>query len=180
MESIVKNTDRFVKFAMRRRVCDVLCNYADTIDGFGQFIERVPPDVRVTKIKMGDYIKKIEETLDGNISPDAMFAIDDALNNILGDEISGYTPIADTKNKIIFTVRNGKAEYYQVHNDELFSAIAEMTPQQLDRFFKVSQAIMKPMKMLITSLNPVFATSNPIRDFDTAYKNSVINGRLPE
>ncbi len=175
LESIVKNTDRFVKFAMRRRVCDVLCNYADTVDGFGQFIERVPPDVRVTKIKMGDYIKKIEETLDGNISPDAMFAIDDALNNILGDEISGYTPIADAKNKIIFTVRNGKAEYYQVHNDELFSAIAEMTPQQLGRFFKVSQAIMKPMKMLITSLNPVFATSNPIRDFDTAYKNSVIN-----
>lgn len=43
LESIVRNTDKIVKAALRNQTAVVLADYADTVDGIGQFIERVRP-----------------------------------------------------------------------------------------------------------------------------------------
>ena len=177
LESIVQNTDRFVKFAMRNRVMQTLADYADTVDGFGQFMERVPPDMVPKTIQVGDYKKKIQEALEnsGKLSGEGIFEVTNALDEILGDELTGYTPITNANKKIVSVLRNGKAEYYQIHDKGLYEAVAEMTPQELNIILRFSQKVMRPMKALITSFNPVFAVTNPMRDINTAFKNSVIN-----
>lgn len=176
LESIVQNTDRFVKFAMRNRVMQTLADYAENVDGFGQLMERVPPDMVPKTIQMGDYKAKIQKALEqgGKLTGENIFEVTNALDEILGEELTGYTPIANAKKKLVSVVRNGKNEYYQIHDPDLYTAVAELTPQQMGAAFRLSRQIMTPMKLLITSFNPVFATSNPIRDIDTAFKNSVV------
>lgn len=177
LESIVQNTDRFVKFAMRNRVMQTLADYADKVDGFGQFMERIPPDMVPKTIQVGDYKKKIQEALEnsGKLSGEGIFEVTNTLDEILGDELTGYTPITNANKKIVSVLRNGKVEYYQIHDRGLYEAVAEMTPQELNKLLRLSQQVMRPMKALITSFNPVFAVTNPIRDINTAFKNSVIN-----
>ena len=179
LESIINNTDKMVKFALRNQTMQVLSNYADTVDGFAKFIEKVPPDMLphitdITRLK-----EQFEDALQQVVkSGKDYFAVSDLFDNIFGSSVTDFTPVANSNKKIVTVLKNGQFSYYQIHDEALFDAIAEFTPTQLKGIEAISHYIMSPMKVLITQANPVFATTNLFRDYGTAYKHSPINNPL--
>lgn len=175
LQSIIENTHNMVKFAMRNRVMQVLCDYSDNVEGFGQFMEKVKPNYAAHSIGMTKYKEKISETLEEALNAKDYLTVTEALDEILGDSVTSYSPVAISSKKIVTVLRNGKLEYYQVHNEALYEAITEFTPAQVTGILKLSHDIMMPMKLLVTQNNPIFALTNAMRDFGTAYKNSNVN-----
>ncbi len=175
-ESIIRNTEKMVKFALRNQTVSVLADYADTVDGFGQFMEKVAPDMspHFTNImaKKEQFADALSQALSSN---DDCFAVSDLLDEIFGDAVTDFTPVANANKRIVTVMRNGKLSYYQIHNEALYKSVAELSPKQASGLLKVSQIIMQPMKLLITQNNPIFAATNAIRDYGTAYKLSEIN-----
>lgn len=172
-ESIIQNTENMVKFALRNQTAQILADYADNVDGFAQFMESVPPDMIPHVTDVAKQKKEFEDALHSIVkSSDDYFAISDALDTIFGDAVTGFSPIANANKKIITVLRNGKPTYYQIHDEDLYKAVAELSPKQLDGFARISAKFMQPMKILTTQLNPLFAASNVIRDIGTAYKLS--------
>ena len=179
LESIIKNTDKMVKFALRNQTMQVLTSYADTVDGFGKFIEKVPPDMLPHTTDITFLKDKFEDALQQAVSSgEDYFAVSGLFDEIFGNAVTDFTPIANANKKIVTVLRNGTFSYYQIHDDTLYDAIAEFTPRQLKGIFALSHKIMQPMKLLITQSNPVFGTTNFFRDIGTAYKHSRINNPL--
>ena len=175
LESILTNTEKMVNFSLRNQVGATLANYADTVDGFGQFMEAVPPDmiphpVNISKIKdtFTDALQQVVST-----SKD-YFAVSDLFEELFSDVVTEYTPVANAGKKIVTVMKDGAKSYYQIHDDGLYRSVAELAPKQLEGF-ELVDLIMNFMKLTITQNNPIFAGTNAIRDFGTAYKLSEID-----
>lgn len=179
LESIIRNVEKIVKASTRNQTAAVLGSYADNVDGIGQFIEKVAPDmlphtIDITTLKE-NFAKRLQDVVK---SGDDFFAISGLMDEVFGDDVTDFTPIANESKKIISVMRGGERSYYQIHDDALFSAVAELSPQQVNGWIRVNNMIMQPMKLLITQNNPIFAATNALRDFGTAYKLSEIKNPL--
>lgn len=108
-------------------------------------------------------------------SGEDFFAVSELFNEIFGDTVTDFTPVVNPSKKIISVKRNGETSYYQIHNDELFKAVTELSPKQADGILRIVGKGMRVTNNLITQFNPVFAVTNPIRDIRTAYKLSDVN-----
>lgn len=175
-ESIIRNTEKMVKFAMRNQVMRAWSEYADNVDGFGKFMEKVTPDmiphltdITNQKNRFADALQQIAH------SGEDYFAVSDLFDEIFGDSVEDFTPIANAKKKIVTVMKNGKASYYQIHDEAFYNSVAELSPKQTSGLLSIMNNIMQPMKLLITQNNPIFAATNALRDFGTAYKLSEIN-----
>jgi hypothetical protein len=178
LESIVNNTEKFVKFALRNEVMQVWADYADSVDGFGNIMERVPPDMVPKSVDVTGIKEKINNAVKEKFDGDDIIKVSSIIDDFLDDNILEFNPIANEKKKII-AVRNGDTtRYYQVHNEEFYKSISNMTPKQSGWVMSVLRSVMQPMKMLMTQVNPIFATTNILRDIGTAYKNSDVNSPI--
>ena len=175
-ESIIRNTEKMVKYALRNQVMQELANYADNVDGFGQFVEKVPPDMVPHTIDISGMKESFTDALQQVINSDKdYFAVSDLFEELFDDTVTDFTPVANANKRIVTVMRGGKPSYYQIHDEEFYKSVAELSPQQVSGLLKISQTIMQPMKILITQNNPIFAATNAIRDYGTAYKLSEIN-----
>lgn len=176
VESIIRNTEKMVKFAMRNRVMQVWAEYADKVDGFGKFMEKVPPDMIPHSASVLKQKEQFTDALQSIVSTeDEIFAISGLLDDIFGDSVTEFSPVASAKKKIVTVLRRGKPTYYQIHDDEFYSSIAELSPAQMSGKMKFINFVMQTMKLLITQNNPIFAVTNAMRDIGTAYKLSETN-----
>lgn len=171
LESIVKNTERIISAAIKHQTVDVLSAYADNVDGIGAFIERVPPDqvaktVDITNLKeeFGKQLQTVVKTSND------FFAITDLLDTVFGDEVTGFDPVVNAKERIIKVQRGDESAYYQVHDEALFDAITTMSHKQISGLLKFVSNVMGKTNALITQFNPKFSVFNPFRDIFTAYK----------
>lgn len=176
MESIIRNTEKIVKASLRNQVATVWANIADNVEGFGQFIEKVPPDMIPSSVNIEDLKERFNDILQHEVKDgDDYFAVSELLDEIFGDSVTSFTPTANARKRIIAVMKDGRPSYYQVHDEALYKSIAEMPPKQISGLLAISQKIMQPMKLLITQNNPIFAVTNALRDIGTAYKLSPIN-----
>lgn len=171
LESTVNNTQRMVAFANRNRVMQLLCDMADNVDGFGSVLERVQPDVIGHTVDMKQRKDRLNKLLDERGIENAE-ELNAAIDEVIGDYVTDYSPILKEGKNIVTVMRDGKKEYYQVHDDSLIKAITQMTPKQAHALLRISAAVMKPTKLLTTSINLTFSLSNPIRDIQTAWRLS--------
>ncbi len=179
LESIIRNVEKVIKASVRNQTAAVIGSYADNVDGIGQFIEKVAPDmlphtIDITALKE-NFADRLQEVVK---SSDDFFAISGLMDEVFGDDVTDFTPVANESKKIISVMRGGERSYYQIHDDTLFSAVAELSPQQANGWIRICNTIMQPMKLLITQNNPIFAATNALRDFGTAYKLSEINNPI--
>lgn len=174
LESVIRNTEKYVKCGMRNRVTQSLAEWAEIIPGMGAYIENVPPNLIPKSVDISTQKKNIAKALENKLNAEDYFSVTEILDGMLNDIVTDFTPIADSKRKIISVFKDGKAKYYQIHNEKLYNAISGLSTQQLNGFFKISAQIMQPMKILITQNNPIFATTNAIRDVRTAFMMSDI------
>lgn len=172
LESIIKNVEKQVKFGTRNRVMAVLGMYADNVPGFANFIEPVPPDqvkniINIEKLS-DEFLGRMSESLDEN----DLFNLTEAFEDVFGTQVESYTPVVIPGKQIVTYLNKGKHKYYQVHDKALFNAITNLTPIQTGKIMNFAGRTLGITNALITQLNPVFATTNTIRDYDTAMKNS--------
>lgn len=172
LESIIKNVEKQVKFGTRNRVMAVLGMYADNVPGFANFIEPVPPDqvkniINIEKLS-DEFLGRMSESLDEN----DLFNLTEAFEDVFGTQVESYTPVVIHGKQIVTYLNKGKHKYYQVHDKALFNAITNLTPIQTGKIMNFAGRTLGITNALITQLNPVFATTNAIRDYDTAMKNS--------
>lgn len=172
LESIIKNVEKQVKFGTRNRVMAVLGMYADNVPGFANFIEPVPPDqvkniINIEKLS-DEFLGRMSESLDEN----DLFNLTEAFEDVFGTQVESYTPVVIPGKQIVTYLNKGKHKYYQVHDKALFNAITNLTPIQTGKIMNFAGRTLGITNALITQLNPVFATTNAIRDYDTAMKNS--------
>ena len=172
LESIIKNVEKQVKFGTRNRVMAVLGMYADNVPGFANFIEPVPPDqvkniINIEKLS-DEFLGRMSESLDEN----DLFNLTEAFEDVFGTQVESYTPVVIPGKQIVTYLNKGKHKYYQVHDKALFNAITNLTPVQTGKIMNFAGRTLGITNALITQLNPVFATTNAIRDYDTAMKNS--------
>lgn len=172
LESIIKNVEKQVKFGTRNRVMAVLGMYADNVPGFANFVEPVPPDqvkniINIEKLS-DEFLGRMSESLDEN----DLFNLTEAFDDIFGTQVESYTPVVIPGKQIVTYLNKGKHKYYQVHDKALFNAITNLTPVQTGKIMNFAGRTLGITNALITQLNPVFATTNAIRDYDTAMKNS--------
>lgn len=176
VESIIRNTEKMVKLALRNQTARVLSSYADTVDGFGQFMEAIPPDMIPHSVNIVKSKETFTDALQQIVSSgEDYFAVSDLFEQIFGNEVTDFTPVANANKRIVTVLQDGRPTYYQIHDEALYNAVAELAPQQANGYVKWATKIMQPMKLLITQNNPIFAVTNAIRDFGTAYKLSEVN-----
>ena len=172
LESIIKNVEKQVKFGTRNRVMAVLGMYADNVPGFANFIEPVPPDqvkniINIEKLS-DEFLGRMSESLGEN----DLFNLTEVFEGVFGTQVESYTPVVIPGKQIVTYLNKGKRKYYQVHDKALFNAITNLTPVQTGKIMNFAGRTLGITNALITQLNPVFATTNAIRDYDTAMKNS--------
>lgn len=172
LESIIKNVEKQVKFGTRNRVMAVLGMYADNVPGFANFIEPVPPDqvkniINIEKLS-DEFLGRMSESLGEN----DLFNLTEVFEDVFGTQVESYTPVVIPGKQIVTYLNKGKRKYYQVHDKALFNAITNLTPVQTGKIMNFAGRTLGITNALITQLNPVFATTNAIRDYDTAMKNS--------
>ncbi len=170
LESIMQNTSRFVKFGVRNKVMGTLVNYTDNVEGFAQFMEEVPPDKIRHSIGIIPQVEKLKDIMSGLDEPDFL-ELSDVLDNIFGDSVTSYTPVAKAGKQIVTYMDSGKYRYFQVHDKPLYEAIANMEPRQIEGLNKLGK-MLNATNVLITQFNYLFGIKNPIRDFGTALKHS--------
>ena len=179
LESIMYNTEKFVKFGTRNRVMQNLANYADNVKGFGNFMEKVPPNKISHVIDISGKIENLKNVMSG-LNDSDFSSLSEALDDILGSSVTDYTPVAIAGKQIVTVLKNGKFEYYQIHDKALFDAVTNMTPKQLGTFAKLSRKILMPTNLLITQFNYLFGSKNVIRDFQTGYAHTQAYNTLAE
>ncbi len=174
LESIIENTDKFIKTALRNRTMQTLADYADNIKGFGNFMEKVPPTSVKHEFNITDKVEKLRKAIEDNpeINADGMAVIDDALDSVFGNTIEVWSPIVQNSKGIVSVIRDGKTEYYQVHDKELLNSLANLTPKKLNSMLELSKKFLMPIQLTITQFNHVFGLRNPIRDYTTAFLHS--------
>ena len=183
IESILLDTAKYVKFGMRNNVMKTIAQWADETEGIGHIIEAVPPDMVKSEVNISGqkelFKERLEQRLSKNNTDDIAERLDDVsevLDEVFAETISKWSPVVKGGKNIVSVLVDGKPKYYQVHDELLYKAIATLTPQELNWFCKISQAIMRPMKTLITSINPLYAMTQPIRQQEQTYKyGSVTN-----
>ena len=171
LENVVKNAERIITASIKHQAASVLTGYADKVDGFGSYIERVPPDqvkktVDITALKE-EFADKLQQVVN---SSDDFFAVSELMDEVFGSEVSEYTPVVNESKRIIAVQKGGARQYYQVHDEALFKAITELSPKQMSGLAGTLLKGMRLSNAVITQYNLLFGLTNPLRDARTAYK----------
>lgn len=170
LESIIGKTESYVKFAARNSAMRALTDIADSVPGSGFVIEKLG----------GDMLRHVQTTdnADARLSEaknrlNTAEGIPQEFNGI--EDVGIWESLIKRGTEYVSVMKDGKKQYYQVHDKELLRSIADMSPNQLNGFLKFSRMILNIRKLFITQLSYLFSTTNPARDSKTAWNNMNIN-----
>lgn len=171
IESIIKQVDKFVKSAERNAVMQELTGAADAEQGLGRFLEAVPPDMMKKSVSTDKIQRLLKGALEGaQKSGTDTTDIETALDEILGSEISEFVVKGDQGQDVVWVMRDGKREYYQVHDKNLLNALTSMGKRETNAVVKAASAWNRMFKTLTTGGNYLWSiTSNIPRDFMSGY-----------
>lgn len=152
LESIIKNTYLLTSMAERNRVGKAFVELTEMFEGSGKVMDKVPPKMVGQPFALNE-VKKILEGAGADVENIDL----DAIATIFRP--SGYT----SKDNVITVFRDGKPEYYEVFDTELYRAFTAMDKESTATIIKI---LSFPAKLLRAgaTLNPEFMARNPIRD----------------
>lgn len=183
IENIVYSTSAIMKAGTRNKIMLDLAEIADTTEGFGVYMEKIPPDMvanitslstvkeRIAKLPETTTSKELKAILDKLDGSEVEFLIDTVIDNV-GDTIKTYKSKRSNKNNVVSVKRNGEYEYYEVHHEGVLKSIESLTPSSSGVVLKVMHNLTSGFKTLATGTNPFFAHNNVIRDYTTGLINS--------
>lgn len=182
VENIIVNMNSMIKSADRNRVAIEIADYVDQTEGSAYLMERVPPDMVKNEFRASEsYEARIRSLLEGFAdNPEAqqgtIDVLTEALMDITNDDLSRWMVKNRQGKDVIWVMRDGQRQYYQVNNPDLLIALNGMGPQQLNSFFKITGSLSRFLKTTTTGANVIWALgSNVFRDFQSAFQFSEQN-----
>jgi hypothetical protein len=160
LESIIKNTYVITQMAERNRVGKALVELAEKYDGAGKLLDKVPSKMIGQSFQLQDIKKALAD------------AGADVENIDLEKVASIFRPAGYRgKDKVITVFRDGKPEYFEVFDEDLYRAMLALDKETSNTLVKL---LSFPAKLLRAgaTLTPEFALRNPVRDAFTAFVNS--------
>lgn len=167
IESIIVNTERFVKAAKRNEVMQIIDRLYNTTEGLGIFLERVPPDMLPQRTDL----TQLKEQLSKAGEEAGIEEIDALIDNIIEDTMLTFRPKrVNTKQDLITVMVDGEQKTYQVHDREFLNAISSLSPQTTNWVVSTIGQLTRVMKNLTTGINPIFGIGrNAWRDIPTSF-----------
>ena len=166
LESIIKNTYTFISIAERNTVGRLLTELAESIEGSGQWVEKIDMPVKPTKIQL----QEIERTL-----KEAGVDTKEVDLEQLAVIFRPYT-YRSAKDNIVTIFKNGKPVMYQL-DPELYIAVKSLDSQSAHWLIDILSVPAQWLRAGAT-LTPDFPAKNILRDQFTAYVYSKY-GYLP-
>ncbi len=160
VENIIVKVEQFMKAADRNAIMQEVADVADTAEGKGYLLERVPPSMVPVTVSM--------KTEPGDI-------IDDAIT----ETITEFRVSDNQGMNVVRVYRNGEKTYYQVHDKNLLAALTAMNTVKYNIVTRAAGNLTRVFKVLTTGGNAVWSiSSNAPRDFSSAYKYSSENNPI--
>lgn len=159
LESIINATYAAVDFFDKNTAMQTIASEFTGLNGIPGVMERIYSTEELEKLsEKGQNPFSIEET------------------KILDEsKETSFNPVADKDNGIVYVWVNGEKRFYQVYNKELFNSLSNLNVQELGKVFRFINGTNNALKRLMTVWNPIFATRNAIKDFQSFKNNSVTN-----
>jgi hypothetical protein len=157
LESVIKNTYTFINIAERNTVGRLLTELAESIEGSGQWVEKIDMPVKPTKIQL----QEIERTLK-NAGVDTKEVDLEQLAVIFRP----YT-YRSAKDNIVTIFKEGKPVMYQL-DPELYIAVKSLDSQSAHWLTDILSVPAQWLRAGAT-LTPDFPAKNILRDQFTAY-----------
>ena len=177
IESIITNTEKFTAACMRNDVMMEFTDFIDHNEGFGWAAERIPQSKILDFISTDELGKKLDYFTKNTDRLNSMNELQKAdlvsdIMEFIGDTLSQWKPAAKQGKNVVSVMRNGKRQYYEVHDQGLFKALTNMDAPQFDLLTKFFGAVTRMNKFFYTTSNPQFVFTNPQRDIVTGFISS--------
>lgn len=157
LESTLEDSYRLLNMAERNRVVESLVKFAETHEGMGKWVEKVPSPQKQVKVRTDEILKAIEEYDQGaSVHAAALFE-----NADLGMTIFRPDSYLDKKTQIAL-FRDGKRSVYQV-DPELANVVHNLDAQGMHMVTRILAAPARVLRVGATS-TPQFLLANAIRD----------------
>ncbi len=167
IESIIENTDAYVKAANRNRVMqEFVSTIKEKPDDFKDFVEIVDQSKPNAKVK-------------NKIDVDEELQSEDGVDGLIAEVTNDFNKA--TKNKkedlthdnIVRTLIEGEPVYVKFHDPDLLNAMLAIGPDASKGVIRAIGKVTGFMKTLTTGINPVFnLTRNIFRDIPQSYVQS--------
>ncbi len=167
VDNIITNVVKMVSAGTKNSVMVELHKAYNDTDGLGNLIERVKPDMKVTKYDARGLKENLVEALTGSdIDQDnTEQAIKTVLHNI-DDYLLQFTPEHRAHGNTITILVDGKPVSYKVNDPQLLESLTSMSAGTVPKVVKWYGSISRFMTSSITGLNVVWSIgSNSVRDF---------------
>jgi hypothetical protein len=162
LESIIKDTYTFVNMAERNAVVESLVHFAETHDGLGKMVEKVPNPMRATKVQTEEILGALKDNSDLNVQE---------IRQLFGDSdlaTAIFRPDAflDKKTQVAL-LRAGQREVYQVDPKiaEVIHGLDQEGMNTLVRYMSYPSRLLRAG----ATLTPEFLSRNLTRDTFDAY-----------
>ena len=173
VEATMLRVKEIMTKAERNRVMQEVSRVAMNEDGIGRIIERVPPKMVAKIVDISQQKNNLLELLGDKLEGDMLDDVWNDIEQTFDDQISNFVPGVNQGEDIVRVFVNGKQQYYQIHDENLLASLVglgEETSNVVVRFFR---GFTQFLKYLTTGGNFIWSiTSNPVRDFDSAFKKS--------
>lgn len=158
IETMQEHANQIIATADKVRVARALVDLVESKQGFGKYVEQIPPDRVPSQFKLEDVAKQVKAA-GGDLS-----AAD--LDSIL--TIFSNSPKTPTGGNIVAFVRNGKRQFYEL-DPELYRSLQALDyvrwPGLINHTFG---ALARMQRLGATGVRAGFTLiTNPIRDFST-------------
>ena len=165
IDSIITNTYTILDMAERNKVMQSVADLSK-IEGAGQFIEKIPPDMIAKTFN----VKEIKNTIK-DIFAETEVDIDNIDLDMMASVWRPITPKGDIN--VISVYRNGKPEYYQIGDNDVYKALTNLTSNESSLIVKLLSYPARTLRAgALYNLN--FPLSNVARDqFDAAIFSTV-------
>lgn len=172
IQSTVERAVRFYTRAHQEQVIRAMIHMAETTEGMGQWIERIPPKMKPTRVPV-EQIKQqlkaagVDEELFTEFIEQSGIDPDDALTifkpDYRSDDKRSIVRLSSTFDRASQSWTAESPSLYQIHPD-LYRAISGMNQQQYSFFLRLFGMATRLTKLGATTLNPDFMLRNIARD----------------
>ena len=153
ISSIISNIYLFTDMANRNQIGKALVELYEKFPGSGKVMDKVPPNLIPQKVQLASIKRALMEA---GANVDEM-----DLSSVATFFVSGRY---GRKDNVITVYRDGKPEYYEIFDLDLYEALADVDYEKLNLLEKIASIPAKMLRTGATAFNPDFTIRNPIRD----------------
>lgn len=175
IENIAIQTAVFTKSILQNEVRTEFANFIDSHEDMGWAAEKIPESKifdTVTTDEIGERLAKFDSDKLDSLDANEKTELFEELMSFIGDTTGMWKAATRQGENVISVLRNGKREYYEIHDEDLMKAMLTMTPQQYDVILNAIGSATSTFKILTTGSNPRYGFTNVPRDNITGYISS--------